>query len=418
MITQDIQNKANYCLSCINKPCTKGCPLKNDIAGFIKLIKEEKLEEAYQLLSETTILESICGRICPHSKQCQGSCIRGIKGKPVSIGELETYIGDLAIKNNWDYFSPKKEMNKKVAIIGSGPAGLSCAAFLRKQGIQVTIYEKHDYLGGLLRHGIPEFRLSKETLDQTINKIISLGINVKLKKELGKNLSLEELEKEYDAIYIAIGANISSKMNIEGENLKGVYGGNELLENKNFPELTNKIVVVNGGGNVAIDVARTLNKLGAKVKLIYRRSINEMPAEKEEIIHAQEEGIEFLLQTNIIRINGQKEVKSIECLKTELIKEQNSDRLKPVDIPSSNHEIKCDHVIMAIGGIPEEEIVKKTSLELDNKNRIVINEYYQTSNKKIFAGGDITGIKSTVAFAAHSGKEASENIIKFIKGEI
>ena len=417
MITQDIQNKANYCLSCINKPCLNGCPLKNDIAGFIKLIKEGKLEEAYQLLSETTILESICGRICPHSKQCQGSCIRGIKGKPVSIGELETYIGDLAIKNNWDYFTPKKEMNKKVAIIGSGPAGLSCAAFLRKQGIQVTIYEKHDYLGGLLRHGIPEFRLPKEILDKTINKIISLGINVNLKKELGKNLFLEELEKEYDAIFIGIGANISSTMNIVGEQLEGVYGGNELLENENYPELLNKTVIVQGGGNVAMDVARTLNKLGAKVKIIYRRSEKEMPAEQKEIKEAKEEGIEFILQNNILKINGKDHVESIECIKTELVEVEN-ERPRPQNIEGSNYIIDCDYVVMAIGGKPEEDIVKSLGIELDYKKKIIINELGQTSNNKIFAGGDITNTPSTVAYAARSGKDAAVNITKYLKGEL
>ena len=417
MITQDIQNKANYCLSCINKPCLNGCPLKNDIAGFIKLIKEGKLEEAYQLLSETTILESICGRICPHSKQCQGSCIRGIKGKPVSIGELETYIGDLAIKNNWDYFTPKKEMNKKVAIIGSGPAGLSCAAFLRKQGIQVTIYEKHNYLGGLLRHGIPDFRLPKTILDKTIDKILSLGIRVELNQELGKNLSLSKLEKEYDAIFIGIGANISSTMNIVGEQLEGVYGGNELLENENYPELLNKTVIVQGGGNVAMDVARTLNKLGAKVKIIYRRSEKEMPAEQKEIKEAKEEGIEFILQNNILKINGKDHVESIECIKTELVAVEN-ERPRPQNIEGSNYTIECDYVVMAIGGKPEEDIVKSLGIELDSKKKIIINELGQTSNNKIFAGGDITNTPSTVAYAARSGKDAAVNITKYLKGEL
>lgn len=418
MNTQDILKKANYCLGCIKKPCSIGCPLNNDTAGFIKLIKEGKNEEAYQLLSETTVLESICGRICPHTKQCEGKCIRGFKGEPVSIGELEAYIGDQAIENDWSLPLNSQERQEKAAIIGSGPSGLTCAAFLRRQGIQVTIYEKHNYLGGLLKHGIPEFRLPKNILDATINKILSLGINIELNKELGKNLDLKDLEKEYDAIYIAIGANISSQMNIEGENLKGVYGGNELLENQNYPELQNKIVIVNGGGNVAMDVARTLNKLGAQVKIIYRRSENEMPAELKEIKEAKEEGIELIFQTNILRINGSEKVTGIECIKTELVKDENSDRLKPVNIPNSNYDIACDYVIMAIGGKPEDQIVKKLNINLDSKNRIITNEHCQTSNKKIFAGGDITGTKSTVAFAARCGRDASENIIKFLEGKI
>ena len=412
-----IKEKANYCIGCIKKPCQTGCPLNNDTAGFIKLIKEEKYEEAYQLLSKTTILESICGRICPHQKQCEGKCIRGIKGKPVSIGNLEAYIGDLAIQNNWQFTEEIKERKEKVAIIGSGPAGLTCAAFLRSKGIQVTIYEKHNYLGGLLRHGIPEFRLPKSILDDTINKILSLGIEVNLNQELGKNLNIEDLEKQYDAIYIAIGANISSNMNIEGENINGVYGGNELLENKNYPELKNKTIIVNGGGNVAMDVARTLNKLGATVKIVYRRSENEMPAELKEIKEAKEEGIEFILQTNILKINGKDQVKSIECIKTELVSVEN-ERPKPQNIEGTNYIIDCDYIIMAIGGQPQEEIVKKLNIELDSKNHIVTNEYYQTSNPKIFAGGDITGTTSTVAYAARSGRDAHENIIKYLEGEI
>lgn len=417
MITQDIKDKANYCLSCINKPCTKGCPLNNDIQGFIKLIKEEKLKEAYELLCNTTVLPSICGRICPHLKQCAGKCIRGIKGEPVSIGNLESYIGDLAIKNKWPIIENIKESTKKVAIVGSGPAGLTCAAFLRKQGIAVTIYEKHNYLGGLLRHGIPEFRLPKNILDDTINKILSLGIKIELNKELGKNLELSYLEENYDAIFIAIGANISTNMNIEGENLNGVLGANELLEHQNFPSLNNKRVVVNGGGNVAMDAARTLNKMGATVKIVYRRSENEMPAELKEIKDAKEEGIEFLFQTNILKINGRNKVENIECIKTELITIDN-ERPRPQNIEGTNHIIECDYVIMAIGSQPEEQIVNNLNLELNNKKQIITNEYLQTSNKKIFAGGDISGTINTVAYAANSGKKAAENIIKYLEGEL
>ena len=413
---KSIIEKANYCIGCINKPCSKACPLNNDTAGFIKLIKEDKLKEAYNLLSETTILESICGRICPHTKQCEGKCIRGIKGEPVSIGELEAYIGDLAIKNNWSFTENIEERKEKVAIIGSGPAGLTCAAFLRKQGFQVTIFEKHNYLGGLLRHGIPEFRLPKNILDDTINKILSLNINIELNKELGKNLYLEDLT-EYDAIFIAIGANISSTMNIDGEQLDGVYGGNELLENENYPELLNKTVIVNGGGNVAMDVARTLNKLGAKVKIVYRRSEKEMPAEQKEIKEAKEEGIELILQNNILKINGKDHVESIECIKTELVAVEN-ERPRPQNIEGSNYTIECDYVVMAIGGKPEEDIVKSLGIELDSKNKIIINELGQTSNNKIFAGGDITNTPSTVAYAARSGKDAAVNITKYLKGEL
>lgn len=418
MTIENIKELTNHCLNCKTKPCQKGCPLNNDTATFINLVKQDKFQEAYEVLCETTVLSSICGRICPHSKQCEEKCIRGIKTTPVSIGNIEAYVGDLAINNNWSLPKSSKEQNKKVAIIGSGPAGLTCAAFLRKAGIKVTIYEKHNYLGGLLRHGIPEFRLSKQILDEVINKILSLDIEVKLNHELGKDITLEYLEDNYDAIFIGIGANITSNMNIEGENIKGVYSGNELLEYANYPKLDNKTVIVNGGGNVAMDVARTLNKLGANVKIVYRRSEKEMPAEIKEIKEAKEEGIEFIFQTNILKINGQTKVTSIECIKTELIEDKQISRLSPKNIEGTNHQIACDYVVMAIGGKPEEQVVKKLNIDLDSKNRIITNEYNQTSNQKVFAGGDITGTESTVAFASRSGRDTAQNIIKYLEGEL
>ena len=406
---------ANYCLNCINKPCTKGCPLNNDITGSIQLVKEDKLKEAYELLCDTTVLQSICGRICPHTKQCEGKCIRGYKGEPVNIGKLESTLGDLAISNNWNIPTIEEIKKEKIAIIGSGPSGLTCAAFLRRKGYQVTIYEKHNYLGGLLRHGIPEFRLPKTILDETINKILSLGIEVKLNQELGKNLSLKDLENEYDAIFIGIGANISSNMNIPGEELNGVYGGNELLELNNHPDYKDKEVVVSGGGNVAMDVARTINKRGAKqVTIVYRRSETEMPAETKEIEEAKKEGINFLLQTNILSIKGNNKVEELECIKTELVQKEGESRLSPVNIEGTNFNLKADYIIMAVGSHPENLSI---NLELDSKGRIIVDENNQTSNKKIFAGGDITGTEATVAFAARSGRNAAENIIKFLSKE-
>ena len=409
---------ANYCLGCINKPCSKGCPLNNDIPGFIKLVKEDNLKSAYELLCETTVLQSICGRICPHLKQCQGKCIRGFKGEPVSIGKLERCIGDEAIKNNWEIPVSKDSKKEKIAIIGSGPAGLTCAAFLKKAGYQVTIFEKHNYLGGLLRHGIPEFRLPKSILDEVINKIISLGIEVQLNKELGKDIYLNDLEKEYDCIFIGIGANLSSNMNIPGEKLNGVYGGNELLENNNHPNYEGKEVIVSGGGNVAMDVARTINKLGAKkVTIIYRRSEKEIPAEIKEIEEAKQEGIEFLLQTNILSIKGTDKVEEIECIKTELVQKEGETRLSPVNIEGSNFNLKADFCIMAVGSHPEEIITTQLNLELDKKGRIVVNENNQTSNKKVYAGGDVSGTESTVAFAARSGRDAAQSIIEYLNNK-
>lgn len=268
---EKIEEKVNYCLNCKIKPCSKkGCPLENNIPDFIKAIKEEKYKEAYEIVSETTVLPGVCGKICPHMKQCQGSCVRGIKGEPVSIGDIENYIFEKAVKEGYklkDIVKINKDeklANKKVAIIGGGPAGLTCAAFLAKDGVNVTIYEKYNYLGGLLVHGIPEFRLPKDRVKETVNRILDLGIKVEYNKELGKNLKLSELEQQYDAIFLSIGANKSAKMGVKGENLEGVYGGNELLEYNIHPDYNGKIVSVIGGGNVAMDCSRTIKKLRCK----------------------------------------------------------------------------------------------------------------------------------------------------------
>ena len=414
---EEIIEKAKYCLSCPKRPCHDGCPLGNDTMEFIRLIKEGKDKEAYELLCNTTVLQSICGRVCPHEKQCQGKCIRKIKNEAVEIGNLESYIGDLAIENNWKIpkFTSKK-IDKKVAVIGAGPSGITCASFLARAGYDVTIFEKHNHLGGLLYHGIPDFRLSKDILEKAINKILELGIKVELEKELGKNLKLEELEKEYDAIYIAIGANVSSKMNIEGENLNGVYGGNELLESNIHPNYINKNVAIIGGGNVAIDTARTVKRLGAnKVTIIYRRAMEQMPAERKEIKEAQEEKIDFLFQTNILKIIGSKEVEKIECIKTELKKKENEERLSPVNIEGSNYLLDMDYVIMAVGSKTEKSVLDKLNLELDKWNCIKVDENHQTSNPKIFSGGDVAGNKATVAWAARAGREAANSIIKFLE---
>lgn len=263
-----IEEKVNYCLNCKVKPCSqKGCPLNNNIPEFIKAVKEEKYKEAYKILSKTTILPGVCGKICPHSKQCQGSCVRGIKGEPVSIGDIEDYIFQKAVEEGYNLKDVmekeenKEFTNKKVAVVGGGPAGLTCSAFLAKEGIDVTIYEKYDYLGGLLVHGIPEFRLSKQVVKETVNKILDLGIKVQYNKKLGKNLKLEELEKEYDAIFLSIGANKPERMGVKGEDLNGVYGGNELLEYNTHPNYEGKVVSIIGGGNVAMDCSRTIKRL-------------------------------------------------------------------------------------------------------------------------------------------------------------
>ena len=416
MENKEIKEKSNYCLNCPIKPCSnKGCPLGNNIPGFIKAVKDENYKMAYEILSETTVLESICGRICPHTKQCEGSCVRGIKSRSVSIGELEAFVGDIAIKKDYKITKIISDVsNKKVAIVGGGPSGLTAAAFLLKNGYSVTLYEKYDYLGGLLMHGIPEFRLPKQIVKQTVKKIVDLGLQVKYNQELGKNLSLEQLEEDYDAVFLAFGANVTTKMGVEGEELHGVFGGNQLLEKKDHPDYINKKVAIIGGGNVAMDCARTIKRLGAQeVKVIYRRAEEQMPAENKEIQAAKEEGIQFLFQNNIVRILGKDNVEQIELIKTELIQKDGEDRKSPVNIKNSNYIIDIDYVVMALGAKPE-NFVNNLNLQLNKWGYIQIDENNKTSNSKVFAGGDIAGAKGTVAWAARSGRDAAISIMKFL----
>lgn len=408
---KEIEEIRSYCLNCKNSQCKiKGCPLDNCIPEFIH---ETDSKKAYEILCNTTVLPAICGRICPHEKQCEGSCIRGIKGEPVSIGAMEAYIGDLSIENNYELSIEVDERakDKSVAVIGSGPAGLTCAAFLARKGVKVTIYEKHDKLGGLLTHGIPEFRLPREVVEKTIEKILDLGVETKLNQELGRDFEIEDLAKKYDAVFVAIGANIPAKMNVEGENLNGVYGGNYLLEYNKHPNYTGKKVAIIGGGNVAMDSARTIKKLGAsEVYVIYRRAEEQMPAEKKEIADAKKEGIEFLFQSNIVKILGKEKVEKLECIKTELVKKEGENRLSPVNIEGSNFILDMDYVVMATGSKPENNIIEK--FERNEYGYIKIDENMQTSINKVFAGGDIVGQKATVAWASMSGRDAAEKILK------
>ena len=319
---------------------------------------------------------------------------------------------------------------KKVAVVGSGPAGLTCAAFLAKKGVKVTIYEKHDKLGGLLRHGIPEFRLDKDVLDKQIDKILDLGIEAVCGKALGVDFILNDLLEEYDAIFLAFGANVSRKMNIPGEDLPGVFGGNELLEEGKHPDYSGKKVAVIGGGNVAMDVSRTIKQLGAdKVYVIYRRAEEQMPAERKEIEDAKKEGIEFLFQNNLVKINGTKKnsgvsdagfnasndsgyVESVECVKTELVQKEGSDRLVPVDIEGSNFTLDMDYVVMAVGAEAEKSVLDGLGVELNNWGYIDVDENFMTSIPNVFAGGDLIGTNATVAFAARNGRDAAEGIYR------
>lgn len=416
----EINEKAQYCLNCKNKPCKSACPLGNDIPAFIEKIKNNDFEGAFDVLLETTILSPICGRICPHKKQCEGSCVRGIKGESVSIGMLESFIGDLAIENDW-YEKIKamdNSINKKVAVIGAGPSGIMAAYELSRKGFEVTIFEKQEKIGGILTYGIPEFRLDKKYIEVLEKILRNLKVDIKCNYKFNGQNDLEELKKKFDAVLLSFGANVSSKMGIEGEDLIGVYGGNELLETLNFPDCNNKNIAVIGGGNVAMDTSRTLKRLGAKkVTVIYRRSRKEMPAEQKEIEEAEREGIEFLFQNNILKIFGDenKRVNKIECIKTELIQKEGERRAVPVNIENSNYYLDIDYVVMAVGSKVDENIVNDLELEKTKWNNIKVDENYKTNDEKVFSCGDLAGMKSTVAWAASSGKAVANAIAIALK---
>ena len=448
-----------YCLNCKNKPCsTFGCPLENDIPGFIKADNDKT---AFEILCKTTVLPAICGRICPKSRYCQANCIRGIKQAPVEIGKLEEYIGDISIKNN--YKIPKdideekilKLAEKKVAVVGSGPAGLTCAAFLAMRGIQVTIYEKNKKLGGILQYGIPSFRLDKKIVDESIKKILDLGIETKTEKELGKDFTINQLTKEYDAVFISIGTSKPKKI-IEGEN---VLSGNILLDKiqkkEKVPDFKNKKVIVYGGGNVAMDTSRTLKRLGADVSIVYRRNMEQMPAEINEIKEAQSEGIQIIEKTNIIEFKNGK----ANCIKTRLIEnngtiienvkinktkteleakkidsinsilEVHDNKIKNLleqknikrnntnveNIEGSNFEIMADYIILATGAKADIELLKKQGIETDKNGFVKSDDYNRTSIKNVYAGGDIVGEEATVAYAARSGRETANYITQILQ---
>ena len=434
----ELIEEKNYCLNCKNKPCsTSGCPLGNDIPGFIKA---ENDKTAFEILCKTTVLPAICGRICPKSRYCQANCIRGIKQAPVEIGKLEQYIGDISIKNN--YKIPKHiDEEKKVAVVGSGPAGLTCAAFLAMKGIQVTIYEKNKKLGGILQYGIPSFRLDKKIVDESIKKILDLGIEAKTEKELGKDFTIEQLAKEYNAVFVSIGASKPKKI-LEGEN---ILSGNLLLDkiqkNEGVPNFKDKKIIVYGGGNVAIDVSRTLKRLGADVCIVYRRNVEQMPAEFNEIREAQNEGIKIIEKTNIIEFKDGK----ANCIKTKLaeIVEENGNGNEPINtineniknnikillqqknmkrnktrvenIEGSNFEIDANYIILATGSQADQELLNKQGIETDKKGFIKIDDHNRTSLKNVYAGGDVAGEEATVAYAARSGRETARYITQMLQ---
>lgn len=424
--------EAQRCLKCKHKPCMQGCPVNVQIPEFISLIAEGKFEEAYEKIQETNSLPAICGRVCPQESQCEKFCVRANKGEPVAIGRLERFAADWYMANNKKQKQKTEKNGKKVAVIGSGPASLSCAGDLSKLGYDVTIFEAFHVPGGVLMYGIPEFRLPKMLVQKEIASIKELGVEIKTNMVIGKILSLDELTEEgFQSVFIGSGAGLPSFMGIPGENLNGVYSANEFLTRINlmkayeFPncdtpvKVGNNVAVV-GGGNVAMDAARSAKRLGAQnVYIVYRRSEAEMPARLEEVHHAKEEGIILKILTNPTSIIGTDDgwVKGMECIEMELGEPDASGRRKPIEKQGSNHILDLDTVIIAIGQSPNPLIASTTSgLETQKWGGIIADEETgATSKPGVFAGGDAVTGAATVILAMGAGKKAAKAIDEYLK---
>ena len=403
-----LQEKIEYCLNCKTKPCQTGCPLQNDISGAIALAKQGEYQKAYELISKTNIMPFICGKVCPTSKQCQGKCVRGIKGKPVATDEIENFIGEMGYVNGWYkqlYCKPKN--GQRIAVVGAGPAGITAAMWLARGGYQVTLFEKNAEIGGILRYGIPSFRLDKKWVKALEEQLLYFGVEIQCGKALGQDIALTDLQAKFDQVILAFGANVSCKMNIPGEDLPQVAGANELLETANFPDYHGKCVAVIGGGNVAMDAARTIKRLGAKeVNVVYRRAREQMPAEPSEVTEAAREGISFLFQINVKKIEKNK----IYCVRTMLVQADNETRPVPVEIQDSDFTLEADFVVMAIGSKTNNELL--TGLCVNDKGYIVVDENYHTNLPNVYAIGDNIGRKATIAWASYFGRECAKMIMK------
>ncbi|MDO4463206.1 MAG: NADPH-dependent glutamate synthase [Bacillota bacterium] len=431
---EEAMEEAARCINCKNAQCIKGCPVSINIPGFIEKVKEGDIESAYQVISESSALPAVCGRVCPQESQCEGKCIRGIKGEAISIGKLERFVADWASENGIKPQGAAEKNGKKVAVIGSGPAGLTCAGDLAKMGYDVTIFEALHEPGGVLVYGIPEFRLPKtKVVAKEIENVKALGVKIETNVVVGKSVTIDELlsEEGFDAVFIGSGAGLPKFMGIPGEQANGVFSANEYLtrsnlmkafdENSSTPIMRGKKVAVVGGGNVAMDAARTALRLGAEVHIVYRRSEEELPARVEEVHHAKEEGIIFDLLTNPVEILEDEKgwVSGIKCVKMELGEPDESGRRRPVEIKGSEFVIDVDTVIMSLGTSPNPLISSTTEgLEVNKWKCIVADEELgKTSKEGVYAGGDAVTGAATVILAMGAGRAGAKGIDEYLKNK-
>lgn len=431
---EEAMEEANRCIGCKNAQCIKGCPVSINIPEFISHVKQGDIEGAYQVISESSALPAVCGRVCPQESQCEGKCIRGIKGEAISIGKLERFVADWARENEIKPEGAKEKNGKKVAVIGSGPAGLTCAGDLAKMGYDVTIFEALHEAGGVLVYGIPEFRLPKQAVvAKEIENVRSLGVKIETNVVVGKSVTIDELiqDEGFEAVFIGSGAGLPKFMGIPGENANGVFSANEYLtrsnlmkafdENSDTPIMRGKKVAVVGGGNVAMDAARTALRLGAEVHIVYRRSEEELPARVEEVHHAKEEGIIFDLLTNPIAILEDEKgwVTGMKCIKMELGEPDESGRRRPVEVAGSEFVMDVDTVIMSLGTSPNPLISSTTEgLEVNKWKCIVAaEENGQTSKEGVYAGGDAVTGAATVILAMGAGKVGAKGIDEYLRNK-
>ena len=429
---EEAVTEAARCLKCKNAKCMTGCPVSINIPGFIKAVEENKFEEAYKIIGQSSALPAVCGRVCPQESQCEGQCIRGIKGEPISIGKLERFVADWARENNIEPEKAESMNGKKVAVIGSGPAGLTCAGDLAKLGYEVTIFEALHEPGGVLTYGIPEFRLPKQkVVAAEVENVKKLGVKIECNVVIGKSTTIDDLMKEegFDAVFVGSGAGLPRFMNIPGEQANGVFSANEYLTRNNLmkafreeydtPIVGGKKVVVVGGGNVAMDAARTALRLGAEVHIVYRRSEAELPARVEEVHHAKEEGIIFNLLCNPTEILTDEKgwVKGVTCIRMELGEPDASGRRRPVEVAGSEFVIDCDTVIMSLGTSPN-PLIASTTAGLDtNRHGCLVAEEGKTTKEGVYAGGDAVTGAATVILAMEAGKLGAKGIHEYLSNK-